>query len=228
MLNLSHWYSYYWSHLNIIKHEFYKLPNKGHSLNKGQRLSYQSVRYLESWLYTVAYSNNTTFGISIVCDQCTEKLIGARPLSRGPSWKQSSLGLVWVWDQDYLTTNPGIKFSRGHFKLMGPLNVPYSPVPLGSDAHNFTQLPLQPFCADSWLKTHPLINKFSTVMALGQWSPIPQDCYLNPFVQRRKVAHPVSTKAFLQPSSEAAMLFAPFQCTHPPTSLCPTLSAGAE
>ena len=30
---------------------FTKLPNKGHSLNKGQRLSYQSVRYLESRLY---------------------------------------------------------------------------------------------------------------------------------------------------------------------------------
>ena len=30
---------------------FTKLPNKGHSLNKGQWLSYQSVRYLESLLY---------------------------------------------------------------------------------------------------------------------------------------------------------------------------------
>lgn len=34
----------------------------------------------------------------------------------------------------------------------------------------------------------------------------------------REMAHPVSTKGFLQPSTTAAMC-------HPPTSLCPTLSA---
>jgi len=30
------------------------------------------------------------------------------------------------------------------------------------------------------------------------------------------MAHPVPTKGFLQPSQEAAMLFLPFECTHPP------------
>ena len=37
-------YGYYTIYIRV-------LPNKGHSLNKGQRLSYQSVRYLESRLY---------------------------------------------------------------------------------------------------------------------------------------------------------------------------------
>jgi len=37
------------------------------------------------------------------------------------------------------------------------------------------------------------------------------------------MAHPVPTKAFLQPSPEAAMLFAPFGYTHPPPHLPPFL-----
>jgi len=42
--------------------------------------------------------------------------------------------------------------------------------------------------------------------------------------RRREMAHPVPNKGFLQPSPEAAMLFAPFRCTFP----CPALSAEAE
>ena len=44
------------------------------------------------------------------------------------------------------------------------------------------------------------------------------------------MAHPVPTKAFLQPSPEAAMLFAPFGYTHPPHPVppSPTISAHAE
>ena len=41
-------------HLNM---NFTKLPNKGHSLNKGQKPVYQSVRYLESTLYYIVYSH---------------------------------------------------------------------------------------------------------------------------------------------------------------------------
>jgi len=40
------------------------------------------------------------------------------------------------------------------------------------------------------------------------------------------MAYPVPTKAFLQPSSDTTMLFAPFRCTHPPP--LPTLSAHAK
>ena len=39
------------------------------------------------------------------------------------------------------------------------------------------------------------------------------------------MAHPVPTKPFLQPSTEAAMLFAPFGCTHPPPPVPPFLLA---
>ena len=118
---------------------------------------------------------------------------------------------------------------------MSPLNV-YPP--LGFDTQNFTQLLLQPFSADSWVKPHPRVNKFSIVMALGQWPPVltekqasfivrnggptrPEGCFLSRFMQ--EMAHPVPTKAFLQPSPEAAMLFAPFRCTHPPPPVPPFL-----
>ena len=53
---------------------------------------------------------------------------------------------------------------------MGPLNVPYSR-PLGFDALNFTQRPLQPSSADLWLSPHSLINKLLIFIALGQWLP---------------------------------------------------------
>ena len=39
--------------------------------------------------------------------------------------------------------------------------------------------------------------------------------FLSQFMQRRReMTHPVPVKAFLQPSPEAAMVFAPFRCTH--------------
>ena len=98
-------------------------------------------------------------------------------------------------------------------------------------SHQFTQLSLPPSSADSWLKPIPLINKFSIVMALSQWPPVqteknasleaPQGCFLSLFMQTREMAHPVPTKAFLQSSPEAAMLFAPFGCTHPLPLSCP-------
>ena len=39
------------------------------------------------------------------------------------------------------------------------------------------------------------------------------------------MAHPVPTKGFLQLSSEAAMLFALFGCSHPPPPVLPFLLA---
>jgi len=39
----------------------------------------------------------------------------------------------------------------------------------------------------------------------------------------RELAHPVPTKAFLQSSPEAAILFAPFGCTHPLPPVLPFL-----
>jgi len=54
----------------------------------------------------------------------------------------------------------------------------------------------------------------------------PEDCFLSRFMQRRReMAHPVPTEAYLQPSPEAAMLFAPFRCTHVPPPVPPFLLA---
>ena len=45
-----------------------------------------------------------------------------------------------------------------------------------------------------------------------------------PFLQKgREMAHPVPTKAIVQPGPDTAMLFAPFGCTHPPPSVPPFL-----
>jgi len=47
---------------------------------------------------------------------------------------------------------------------MDPLNVPYFHlIQVDFEASNFTQVPLQPSCAYSWLKPHPLSNKLAIV-----------------------------------------------------------------
>jgi len=93
---------------------------------------------------------------------------------------------------------------------------------------------LQPSSTHLWLKAHPPINELAIVMVLG-WQlliqtekksfPIEDGChvrwedFLNLFVHKRtKVAHLMPTKVFLKPTSETAMLSAPFGCTHLPLS----------
>jgi len=68
---------------------------------------------------------------------------------------------------------------------MDPLNVRIFPLQVGFEASNFTQVPLQPSCAHSWLKPHPLSNKLAIVMALGLWLPL----------QRAKIASLPEMKA---------------------------------
>ena len=46
------------------------------------------------------------------------------------------------------------------------------PLHVSLEASNFTQMPLQLFCADLWLKPHPLSNKLSIITGLGQWLPL--------------------------------------------------------
>ena len=58
-------------------------------------------------------------------------------------------------------------FSMSHFKPMDPLDMP-----VGFQALNFTQVPLQSSCADLRLKPHPLVNKLSIVTPLSQRFPI--------------------------------------------------------
>jgi len=55
----------------------------------------------------------------------------------------------------------------------------------------------------------------------------PEDCFLTHVQTRREIisAHPVLTKAFYSYSPEAATLFAPFGCTHPPSPVPPFLLA---
>ena len=51
-----------------------------------------------------------------------------------------------------------------------------------------------------------------------------EDCFLSPFVQRRReMAHPAPTKSFSRPSPEAAMLPMLSAETHPPPSVPPSL-----
>ena len=53
-----------------------------------------------------------------------------------------------------------------------------------------------------------------------------EDCFLSPFVQRRReMAHPAPTKSFSRPSPEAAMLPRLSAETHPPPPVPPSLPA---
>ena len=71
-------------------------------------------------------------------------------------------------------------------------------------------------------------NQFTHLIVRNGGTTRPEDYFLSPVIPRRgEIAQPVLTKAFLQASSEAPMLFAPFGCTHPPPPVT-TLSAGAE
>jgi len=48
--------------------------------------------------------------------------------------------------------------------------------------------------------------------------------FLTPFMPKRKeMALPVPTKSLLKTSTDTAMLFAPFECTHPPPPVPPFL-----
>ena len=57
---------------------FTKLPNKGHSLNKGQKPVYQSVRYSESTLYILVQMSFTIAMIAIYTYQYNKKSIQVR------------------------------------------------------------------------------------------------------------------------------------------------------
>ena len=81
-------------------------------------------------------------------------------------------------------------------------------------------------------KCQPAVAKKRT-MNTGNGGPTRQDSYfLSPFMPKTaEMALPVPTKTFLSQSPDAAMLFAPFGCTHPPPRplSCPfCLSADAE
>ena len=118
-------------------------------------------------------------------------------------------------------------FCGSHFSLyVHKLTI--SPVMLGFQPPNFTQVLLQPSSTRSWLKPHPPINKLAIVTAsLPEWALCKaRGCFLNPFVQRRTVvAHPEPTKMFLKLSPVMAMLSAPFWCTHPPPPVSKSVCA---
>ena len=59
--------------------------------------------------------------------------------------------------------------------VISNLWIPYTtifPCPVGFQALNFTQVPLQSSCEDLRLKPHPLVNKLSIVTPLSQCFPI--------------------------------------------------------
>jgi len=102
-------------------------------------------------------------------------------------------------------------------------------------------VPLQPSCADSWLKPHPLSNKLAIVMSLGQWLPLaeqeesftdwkrgptwPEDCFPSPLILC------IGSQSWQRCFYEAEPRDGRAACTlwlYPHTSPCPSLSAGAE
>jgi len=67
------------------------------------------------------------------------------------------------------------------------------------------------------------VNSFTVRNGDPTW---PEDCFLSPFVlRRREMTHPVPTMDFLQQSPEAAMLPGPRVEIHPPPFVLPFLMA---
>ena len=110
---------------------------------------------------------------------------------------------------------------------------------MGFEASNLTQVPLLSSCTHSGLKPHPLSNELAIVTALGQWSPYrarkePHCQKWRPYMARRPVrAHEERNGP---PRDDQGLSIAKPRSSHvtwaqdwnPPTSPCPTLSAGAE
>ena len=96
------------------------------------------------------------------CYSCTQYITSQYIASQAYTKECRGLYIVNWW----------ILFCGSHFKPMDPLNVPYFHFMWVFEASNFTQVPLQPSCAHSWLKQHPLSNELAIVTALGQWSPL--------------------------------------------------------
>ena len=108
-------------------------------------------------------------------------------------------------------------------------------------------MPLQSSCADLWLKSHPLSNVLSIVMALGQWCPyrvrkelhcqkwrpyMTRRPFLCPFVQRRRemaCTVPNPGLSIAEPRGSHAVctlrVSEPFRCTHPSPPVPPFLLA---
>jgi len=105
------------------------------------------------------------------------------------------------------------------FKPVDPLNLPYFHLRWFWKVSNFTQVPLQPSCANSWLKTPTFSSSHGSwpMVTLAEWEERlttrnggptwPENCSLSPFVhQGLSVAKPRSSYAV---------------CTLLPTSPCP-------
>ena len=74
----------------------------------------------------------------------------------------------------------------------------------------------------------PTCRSKTTDLEFWKWRPYKaRSLFSKPIhaKEEREMDHPVPTKAFLQPSPEAAMLFAPFVCTHPPPPVSPFVLA---
>ena len=61
----------------------------------------------------------------------------------------------------------------------------------------------------------PTCCSWKTGFECWKWRPYEVSAFSNPMPKRTEMALPMPTKSLLQPSSDKAMLFAPFGCTHP-------------
>ena len=120
-------------------------------------------------------------------------------------------------------------FYGSPFKPVDPLNV----TSCGFETSNFTQVPLQPSCADSWLKLLPLSS-----MANEHPYRARKELHCQKrrsYMARRPLSKPICAKEERNglPSADQGLSTAKPRsshavCTlqmHPPTSPCPALSA---
>ena len=118
-----------------------------------------------------------------------------------------------------------------------------SPLQVGFEASNITQVSLQPSCARLWLKPHQLSDKLAIVTARGQWSPLQSEKIaslpvMEALMARRPFPKPIRAQEERNgpPSADQGLSTAKprsshvtwAQCWNPPTSPCHTLSDGTE
>ena len=114
---------------------------------------------------------------------------------------------------------------------------------MGFEAPNLTQVPLQPACTHSRLKSYPLSNKLTIVTALGQWPSLQSEKIaslpeMEALHAQKMVSKPVCAQEERSgtPSADQGHSTAKPRSSHvtwaqgwnPPTSPCPTLSARSE
>ena len=158
-------------------------------------------------------------GVRVLLTNCTDDCITNFPSTTCSSWKFNVIGMsnFQGWSNKWVLHLINL-FFRVHFEPTEPLahHVPAMCLILDIKLHTSTLAAV--LCRFISNHTHSLISSYSQQ---SQWSPTKWEvCFPSPIMyRRRKLAHPVPTRAFLIPSPDMSMLFAPFKYTHQPPSV---------